>query len=372
MAPIVRALAHDDVLSPVVCVTGQHREMLDQVNALFGIAPDYDLDVIRPRQSLTHITTAVLQGAAEVIAKVAPRAVVVQGDTTSTYAAAMAAFYAQVPVVHVEAGLRTQDRYSPFPEEINRRLTTQLAALHLAPTTTSLDNLLREGIDRSSVVVTGNTVIDALHLALASDHQAPAADVTALLATERRIVLVTAHRRESWGAPLREIAQAVRQISEDHPDVLVVFPMHRNPVVREAVVPVLEGRQNVVLLDPLDYYDFTRLMSRAHVVLSDSGGVQEEAPALGIPVLVLRDNTERPEAVQAGTAALVGSSRTRIVESVRHLLTDAGHYARMSTAVNPYGDGQAAPRTVQALRHLLLGEARPSEFSVRPAVAAAA
>jgi UDP-N-acetylglucosamine 2-epimerase (non-hydrolysing) len=355
MAPVVRELAASPLFRPVVAVTGQHRSMLDQVNNLFGIVPDFDLDVLRQRQTLASVATRSLSGLEATITDVAPDMVVVQGDTTTTFVGALAAFYLGVPVTHLEAGLRTNNRRSPYPEEINRRLTTQLADLHLAPTPTNRDNLLADGVDPDTALVIGNTVIDAL-LQVASQSPPP---TDALLNEVRRrtadcsspILLVTAHRRESWGEPLQQVGEALAKLAADRPDLLVVFPIHRNPVVREAILPAIGGMANVIVSDPTDYATFAHLMSLATIVLTDSGGIQEEAPSLGKPVLVMRDTTERPEGVRAGTVELVGTDPGRIVARVSRLLDDKAAYAAMATAVNPYGDGQAARRAVAALAH---------------------
>lgn len=351
-APMVTEMDRSAALEVVVAVTGQHREMLDPVNALFGIVPRHDLDVIRPRQGLTDITTRTLQGLAEVIETEGPDAVVVQGDTTSAFAASLAAFYARIPVVHLEAGLRTDDRYSPFPEEINRRLTGQLASLHLAPTPVARGNLLREGVAPDDVVVTGNTVIDAL-LAVV-ERRPPYRDP----ALERHVaagpvVLVTAHRRESWGEPMGRIGRAVARLAALEPDARFVLPAHRNPIVREALLPPLQGLRNVLICDPLDYGELVRLLSDCAVVLTDSGGIQEEAPSLGKPVLVLRENSERPEALHAGVARLVGTDEDAIVDEVTRLLRDPAAHDAMARAINPYGDGRAAPRAARAVEALL-------------------
>jgi len=325
VAPLVAAMRDDERFSPIVVVTGQHREMLDQVHEFFGIVPDDDLDIHSPGQTLTQITNRCLQGVGQAIEAHRPDAVVVQGDTTSAFAAALAAFYHEVPVLHVEAGLRTGDISSPFPEEANRRLISQVTALHLCPTTTSRDNLLRENTDPQTVSVTGNTVIDALLVAV--DRRVPPPDeelAAALKDASRRVVLVTAHRRESWGEPMRAIGRAVARLADKHPEVLFVLPVHRNPKVRED------------------------LLDRCDVVLTDSGGVQEEAPALSKPVLVMRDNTERPEAVAFGVAELVGTDEERIVERVSTLLTDEAAYTAMAQAANPYGDGHACKRILAA------------------------
>ena len=349
LAPVIQALAASPGLQVTTAVTGQHREMLDQVNALFGIEPALDLDVIRPRQQLHEITQRVLAGLTDAIRGVRPDAVLVQGDTTTTFVAALAAFYEQVPVVHVEAGLRTHDRYDPFPEEINRRLTSQLASLHLAPTATSRDNLLRDGVDAEAVVVTGNTVIDALLDVVARG--LPPEDPALEVLDGGPAVLVTSHRRESWGRPMSRTAAAVARLAKEFPEVRFVLPAHLNPVVREVLLPPLQGMDNVTITEPLSYGDFARAMAASTVVLTDSGGVQEEAPSLGKPVLVLRDTTERPEAVAAGTVRLVGTDEDLIVDEVSTLLSDPVAHDAMARAVNPYGDGRAAARIVAAVEH---------------------
>jgi|SRR3954452_675999 UDP-N-acetylglucosamine 2-epimerase (non-hydrolysing) len=362
MAPVVQALEASAHFRPVVAVTGQHREMLHQVNEVFGIKPEYDLDLCAPGQSLTDITVGALAGIGRVLAAERPDIVLVQGDTTTTYAAALAAFYRKVPVAHLEAGLRTYDRYDPFPEEINRRLTTQLASLHLAPTATSRANLLADGIDPQAIVVTGNTVIDALHWTVAQQRPYSDPTLTVVDNTDAPVLLVTAHRRESWGEPMARIGRAVARIAADHPEAIVVFPIHRNPLVRDAVLPALAGLPNVVVTEPQPYGEFCRLMARATLILTDSGGVQEEGPSLGVPVLVMRETTERPEAVEAGTVELVGTDEDRIVAETHRLLIDAGARAAMARTINPYGDGRAAQRTVAAIAHYFGLGPRPAEF----------
>jgi UDP-N-acetylglucosamine 2-epimerase (non-hydrolysing) len=352
LAPIVEAMAAAETLRPVVVVTAQHREMLDQVNTLFGIVPDVDLDLLRPGQTLASLTNRILGGLMPVLERERPDAVVVQGDTTTTFVGALAAFYNRVPVVHVEAGLRTFDRYSPYPEEVNRRLTTALASLHLAPTATSRDNLLREGVDATSVVVTGNTIIDALLATVGRCVPYGDSSLEDLDADPRRVLLVTSHRRESWGPAMRGIGRALARLADD-PNLLIVLPVHRNPVVREAILPPLARRANVLVVEPLSYGGFARLLNRASVILTDSGGIQEEGPSLGKPVLVMRNTTERPEAVAAGTSRLVGTEETHIVREVRRLLGDPAAYAAMSQAINPYGDGRAAARSLAAITALL-------------------
>ncbi len=353
LAPVIRALEGSSDLEPLVVVTAQHREILDQVLALFGILPKHDLAIIQPRQTLTEITTRALDGLGHLLEHEQPDVVVVQGDTTSAFAGALAAFYRQVPVAHVEAGLRSGNVRAPYPEEMNRRLVSQLGALHLAPTQTARQALLAEGIGSTSIVVTGNTVIDALQhtIGLRIPFTDPA--LADLDEDPRRILLVTAHRRESWGEGMRAIGAALAHIAAAHPDLLVVFPIHPNPRVRETILPALAGHPNIRALEPLPYGDFARLMRRSHLILTDSGGIQEEGPSLGKPVLVTRTTTERPEAVVAGTARLVGSDRDAIVEAVRELLHDETAYSRMANAVNPYGDGRSAPRVEVALARLL-------------------
>jgi len=361
LAPVVQALDRAPGFEPIVAVTAQHREMLDQVLDTFGILPQHDLNILKDRQTLTDVTVRALEGMTPVIEQERPDAVIVQGDTTTTFVGALAAFYQRVPVIHVEAGLRTRDPYSPYPEEINRRLTTQLTALHLPPTTMSKRNLLLEGVDESRVVVTGNTVIDAL-LWTVEQPLAAGADVLTGL-DGKRVVLVTAHRRESWGPAMEGVGRALAAIARTEPDVEIVFPMHRNPRVREAIVPSVEGLPNVRLLEPLPYAPFAHLMRRADLILTDSGGIQEEGPSLGKPVLVMRDTTERPEAIVAGTARLVGTDEHVVSGAVRTLLHDADAYAAMANAVNPYGDGEAARRTVEALGHFFGDGPCPDEFT---------
>jgi UDP-N-acetylglucosamine 2-epimerase (non-hydrolysing) len=362
VAPLIHALERSALFTPLVAVTAQHRSMLDQVNEVFGIKPEFDLDIHCPGQTLTGITTRALQGVQALLAEQRPDAVVVQGDTTTVFAAALAAFYEQIPVVHLEAGLRTGNPYSPYPEEINRRLATQLTALHLAPTATSRSNLLAEKVGRAKIVVTGNTVIDALLWAVGRQFSYGDPALADLDACAAPVLLVTAHRRESWGAPMRRIGRALARIAANHRDLRIVFPIHRNPTVRDAILPAIGPLPNVMVTEPLPYGGFARLMNRASVILTDSGGVQEEGPSLGKPVLVLRDTTERPEAVRAGTVQLVGTDEALIVDTVGRLLTDPAAYAAMANAVNPYGDGRAAHRAVAALaHHFSLGPA-PEEF----------
>ena len=370
VAPVIRALAESAVFTPLVAVTAQHRSMLDQVNEVFGITPDFDLDIHRPGQTLAGITTRALGGVQALLAQQRPDAVIVQGDTTTVFAAALAAFYEQIPVVHLEAGLRTGDAYSPYPEEINRRLATRLAGLHLAPTATSRANLLAENVDRKNIVVTGNTVIDALLWAVRQPLGYGDPALAGLDHFGGPVLLVTAHRRESWGEPLRGVGRALARIAAAHPGLRIVFPIHANPLVRDAILPAIGDLANVTVTEPLPYGGFARLMNRSTLILTDSGGVQEEGPSLGKPVLVMRDTTERPEAVLAGTVTLVGTDEDLIVDTVARLLTDPAAYRAMANAVNPYGDGHAADRTVAALAHHLgLGPAA-DEFGSTPIDAA--
>lgn len=356
LAPVLEALRERPSTETVLIATGQHREMLDQMLELFGLVPDVDLDVMQPNQGLADLTADLVRGLVATLEDARPDWVLVQGDTTSTFCGALASFYGGFPVGHVEAGLRTGDNRAPFPEEANRRLTAPLADLHLAPTATSKANLVRESTHPARVAVTGNTVIDALRWTTAQpvDFTDPrVADAVDEARLGRDLLLVTSHRRESWGAPMVRTMTAVRDLARSRPDLQVLLPMHRNPVVREVIEPLLGALDNVLLTEPLDYHQFAHALAGATVVLTDSGGVQEEAPSLGKPVLVMRDTTERPEAVEAGTVRLVGTERTRIRTAVEELLDDADAYAAMASAVNPYGDGRAAERSVAAIAELL-------------------
>lgn len=364
MAPIVLELQkHPDTIVPVVAVTAQHREMLDQVLNLFHIKPDHDLNIMAAGQTLFDITTRAMMGLDKVLTEEKPDIVLVHGDTTTTFAGALAAYYHQTAVGHVEAGLRTHNKYSPFPEEMNRRLTGCIADLNFAPTSTSEANLLAENVPPESIFVTGNTVIDALHHTVRDDFDFQEESLKDVDFQNKRIILVTTHRRENLGEPMRHVYKALKQLTEEFDDVEVVFPVHKNPKVREVVNEELGGLAKVHLIDPLDYEPFANLMHRAHLILTDSGGVQEEAPALGKPVLVLRDTTERPEAVDAGTVKLIGTDRERVYEEAKKLLTDKAEYSRMAESVNPYGDGKAAARIIQAiLYHYDLADGRPDVF----------
>ncbi|EHS89167.1 non-hydrolyzing UDP-N-acetylglucosamine 2-epimerase [Klebsiella oxytoca] len=356
MAPLVHALARDPHFEAKVCVTAQHREMLDQVLKLFSIVPDYDLNIMQPGQGLTEITCRILEGLKPVLESFKPDVVLVHGDTTTTMAASLAAFYQRIPVGHVEAGLRTGDLSSPWPEEGNRTLTGHLATYHFAPTETSRQNLLRENIADNLITITGNTVIDALFWVrdrVLSD-EALRNELTQrypFLANGKKMILVTGHRRESFGRGFEQICHALAEIAANNPDVQIVYPVHLNPNVSEPVNRILGHVENVMLIEPQDYLPFVWLMNRAWLILTDSGGIQEEAPSLGKPVLVMREMTERPEAVSAGTVCLVGTDSQRIVNEVTRLLHDESAWQAMSRAHNPYGDGQACHRILSALKN---------------------
>lgn len=362
MAPLVKAVEAAEDLEPLVVVTAQHREMLDQVLQLFDVHPSYDLNLMKPGQSLTDITAGVLRGIERIVIKEKPDLVLVHGDTTTTFAGALASFYQQVPIGHVEAGLRSGNMYSPFPEEANRRLTGALTSIHLAPTPQARENLLREGINPDIIYTTGNTVIDALMMTIKDDYTFDD-DLEKALNVPGRKVLLTTHRRENLGQPMVQIFRAIRKLHERFPDVHFYFPVHLNPKVRALAKEALSDQERVHMFEPLDYAPFANLINRMDLVLTDSGGLQEEAPAIGKPVLVLRDNTERPEAVEAGTVRLVGADTRLIYDTVETLFTDEEEYARMEHAVNPYGDGKACERIVAAIKHYLgLADDRPQDW----------
>ena len=349
MAPLVLELGRRAGIESSVCVTAQHREMLDGVLGVFGIKPDYDLNIMKSGQTLSDITARVLGGLGGVLERARPDLVLVHGDTTTTFAAALAAFYARIDCGHVEAGLRTHNRWSPYPEEMNRQLVGRLASLHFAPTASNAANLAREGIG-DSVYVTGNTVIDALgYTAHGEGFESP--ELNALDLAGRRVITLTCHRRENYGEPMRDIFSAVRRVALENPDTLVVYPVHLSPVVREAAHAGLDGVDNIALIEPLSAVDMHRLIARSYMVMTDSGGLQEEAPALGKPVLVLRDKTERPEAVEAGTVEVTGTRTAEIVWCANELLRDRAAYERMAHAVNPYGDGRASERIADAIEY---------------------
>lgn len=365
MAPLIKALEEKENIETITIVTAQHREMLDQVLKLFKIKPVYDLNIMKPGQSLTEIMTGVLAGIEEIISQEKPDLVLVHGDTSTTFASSLAAFYQKIPVGHVEAGLRTYSKYSPYPEEMNRKLTGCLADLHFAPTQTAKEALLKEGVPAGQIYVTGNTVIDALLQTVNKGYVFKNAILKQLDFDNKRIILLTAHRRENIGERMEQIFQAVKVLVEQHDDIEVVYPVHLNPLVQERAQKIFGDIERVRMIPPLTYEEFVNLMDRCYLVLTDSGGLQEEAPALGKPVLVLRDTTERPEAVIAGTVRLVGTDQERIVAESTLLLTDPVVYQRMSTAINPYGDGKAAERICQAiLYYFRLNPTRPEEYSI--------
>lgn len=350
MCPLVLEMhKYPEYIEPIVAVTAQHREMLDQVLELFHIKPDYDLNIMASGQTLYDITTRALNGLKEVIEDAKPDMVLVHGDTTTTFAGALAAFYAQVPVGHVEAGLRTGNKYSPYPEEMNRKLTGSIADMHFAPTSTSKENLLKENVNPEAIMVTGNTVIDALQTTVKANYEFADAEFNKIFARGNRLILMTTHRRENLGEPMRNVYKALRMVLETHADVEAIFPVHKNPKVREIVQEELGGLERVHLIEPMDYEPFANLMGKVDIVLTDSGGIQEEAPALGKPVLVLRDTTERPEAVDAGTVKLVGTGYEDVLREANLLLDDPAHYQKMAEAANPYGDGKACERIIRAI-----------------------
>lgn len=363
MAPLVKALKADDRFDSYVCVTAQHRDMLDQVLKIFDIEPDFDLDIMKDRQTLTDITINALSGLEKVIKELQPDIILVHGDTTTTFVGSLAAFYNKVSIGHVEAGLRTFNKYSPYPEEMNRKLTGAMADLHFSPTSTSKANLLREGIKEENIYITGNTAIDALKTTVNKDFRFYTEELKKLDYYRKRIIMVTAHRRENLGEPLANICRALKSIAEAHEDVEIVYAVHKNPAVRETVFGILEGVRGVHLLDPLDVDEMHNLMGRCFMVLTDSGGLQEEAPSLGKPVLVLRTETERPEAIEFGTLKLAGVDEKDIVELAEILLNDEKEYLKMANAVNPYGDGHASARIIESLLyHFGLKKTRPEDF----------
>lgn len=363
MAPLVKELEKTDHIEVVVAVTAQHREMLDQVLSLFDITPKYDLNMMEPGQTLFGITAKALTGLEKILTKEKPDIVLVHGDTTTTFVGGLAAFYLQIPVGHVEAGLRTNNKYSPFPEEMNRRLTGGVADLHFAPTKAAAENLFREGIDSASIFTTGNTVIDALKATVRADYSFDDVGLGQVDFQEKKVLLVTSHRRENLGEPMRNIFRGLKQVLDNCPQAEVVFPVHKNPKVRELVAAELGGHKQVHAIEPLDYEPFVNLIKKSHLILTDSGGIQEEAPSLGKPVLVLRDTTERPEAVQAGTVKMVGTDTEKVFATTMTLLEHQGEYEKMANAVNPYGDGQASERIVEALNyHFGISVNRPEDY----------
>lgn len=356
MAPVVKALAADPAFEARVCVTAQHREMLDQVLTLFGIIPDYDLDIMQAGQGLSDITCRVLKGLEPVIREFRPEMVLVHGDTTTTFSAALAAYYQGARVGHVEAGLRSFDKFSPFPEEMNRCLTGRLADLHFSPTQQNVNNLLNEGVEGASILKTGNTVIDALLSVIRPDYAFDVPELQNIDYEHKKVILLTAHRRENLGEPMHAIFSAVRDIVDRYPEVELIFPMHKNPAVREIAAQHFNGCDRIHRIEPLDYEPFAHLMAKSWLILTDSGGIQEEAPALGKPVLVLRRETERPEAVDAGTVKLAGIEKETIKSMCEALLTQPEAYQAMANAVNPYGDGKAAARIANQIKKVLRPE----------------
>lgn len=350
MCPLVLEMQkYEEWIEPVVAVTAQHREMLDQVLELFKIKPDYDLNIMTAGQTLHDVTSKALMGLKCVMEEAKPDIVLVHGDTTTTFAGALAAFYAQIPVGHVEAGLRTGDKYSPYPEEMNRKLTGAIADMHFAPTSTSKGNLLKENVNPADILVTGNTVIDALQATVKEDYKFADKEFNEVFESGRKLILMTTHRRENLGEPMRHVYKALKTVLETHPDVEAIFPVHKNPKVREIVQEELGTLDRVHLIEPMDYEPFANLMAKVDIVLTDSGGIQEEAPALGKPVLVLRDTTERPEAVEAGTVKLIGTAYEDVLRETNMLLDDEKHYRQMAEAANPYGDGRACERIIKAI-----------------------
>lgn len=354
MAPLVKALEKDESIRSIVAVTAQHREMLDQVLDLFAIKPDYDLNIMKPNQTIGQITSGVLQGLEDVLADAQPDLVLVHGDTSTTFAAALAAFYKQIPVGHVEAGLRTYDKYSPYPEEMNRQLTGRIASLHFAPTRRNHDNLIAEGIREEDIFITGNTVIDALIQVADKPYQFEDPALKDIDFASHKIITVTCHRRENLGEYMENIFSALRDIVQKHSDVQIIYPIHMNPKVRHTADKIFAGVERVKLIEPLQYQPFVNLMKHSYLIVTDSGGMQEEAPSLAKPVLVVRKETERPEAVQAGTVKLAGVERESIFRMIQELITDQKAYEKMAFAVNPYGDGTACAQIVKAIKEKLL------------------
>ena len=349
MAPLVKELQQREEIESLVCVTAQHREMLDQVLELFNITPNYDLNIMQAKQSLTGITTKVLEGLEEVFEIEKPNLILVHGDTTTTFGGALAAFYKQIKVGHVEAGLRTFDKYFPFPEEMNRKLTGVIADLHFAPTAGAKENLLREGVVESDVYVTGNTVIDAMNYTVEDNYEFTNKELNEIDYKSKKVIMVTAHRRENWGEGIENICKALKNIVENNKEVELIYLVHLNPVVKDVVYKYLDGVERVHLLPPLDTKETHNLMNKCYMIMTDSGGLQEEAPHLGKPVLVLRDVTERPEAVEAGTVKLIGTNMEVIINNANELIRDKEEYDNMRKAINPYGDGKASKRIVDVI-----------------------
>ncbi|HER24290.1 MAG TPA: UDP-N-acetylglucosamine 2-epimerase (non-hydrolyzing) [Candidatus Atribacteria bacterium] len=365
--PVVSQIKkYSHLLECKIIVTAQHREMLDQMLEIFQIQSDYDLNIMKKGQSLSTITNNSLSGIEKILKKEKPSMILVQGDTTTTFAGALAAFYQKIKICHVEAGLRTHHKYYPFPEEVNRHLTSVLTDLHFAPTKKSCENLLHEGVKRENIFICGNTVIDSLLMMVKESHEFREPLLKNSKIIEQRTILVTMHRRENWGKPLRETCQAINKIIDEYPDITFIFPLHKNPEIRKNVREILHHKENILLLEPLDYDDMVNLMSKSYMILTDSGGIQEEAPSLGKPVLVLRDETERPEAVEAGVVKLIGTNKERVYSEIKTLLDNRDIYNKMSKHVNPYGDGKASERIVQKILYdFNLIEQSPHEFKAK-------
>jgi len=366
MAPLVKELKKYNQIETTVCVTAQHRQMLDQVMSIFGIKADFDLDIMKDRQTLADITTRGLDGLNKVFGQVKPDIVLVHGDTTTTFVGSLAAFYNKISVGHVEAGLRTNDKYFPYPEEMNRKLTGVLTDIHFSPTNTNKENLTKENVDEKNIYITGNTVIDAIKTTVKKDYVFQNTDLTKVDFSGKRVITVTAHRRENLGDPLRNICQALKYIADSYEDVEIVYPVHLNPAVQSVAREIMGGHDRIHLIDPIDVQDMHNLMDRSYFIMTDSGGLQEEAPSLGKPVLVLRNETERPEAVKAGTVKLAGTDKDRIITLANQLLVDDTEYQKMAKAVNPYGDGFASRRIAEALLYKYgLSNEKPLEFLPR-------
>jgi len=367
MFPIISEIKkYPHLIESKIIVSGQHREMLDQMLEIFQINPDYDLNIMKQSQSLSHITKNSLLGIEKILKKERPSMVLVQGDTTTTFTGALAAFYQKIKIGHIEAGLRTNNKYYPFPEEINRHLTSVLADLHFAPTENSCKNLLSEGIRRENIFVSGNTVIDSLFLMIKENYIFREPRLRDIKISEKKNILVTMHRRENWGRPLRETCQALVKLINDYSDLAVIFPIHKNPEIRKIVNEILKSRKEVLLLDTLDYKDMVNLMSKSYIILTDSGGIQEEAPSLGKPVLVLREETERPEAVEAGVVKLIGTNSKNIIKEIKELLDDEEKYLEMARNINLYGDGKASERIIKRILHYFnLIDQSPDEFKAK-------
>ena len=365
MAPLVKELEKCEKIQSIVCVTAQHRQMLDQVLNMFDITPQHDLNIMQDRQTLVDITTRALKGLSDVFSKVMPDIVLVHGDTTTTFVGSLAAFYNQISVGHVEAGLRTFDKYFPFPEEMNRKLTGSLTDIHFSPTMTNKSNLLNEGVEDDKIYITGNTVIDALKTTVVDNYKFENSDLQNIDYSSYRVITVTAHRRENLGEPLENICKSLKSVAEKYEDVRIVYPVHLNPAVQDVARRILGNHPRIHLIDPLDVQDMHNLMSRSYLIMTDSGGLQEEAPSLGKPVLVLRNETERPEAVKAGTVRLAGTDEDKITSMTFELLDNKEEYNKMARSINPYGDGRASERIVKALLYKFgLSSEKPEEFKI--------